>query len=126
LRSARCSVSTLGTRVGGFRSEDLVAFVAQRGGTLLGGRSTPDGRKTVRHYDVEGRIYDEHGHWVLDEPALAQVADDVIAWLATSPSAGTTTTLFVNPTPSRAAANAMPGERRGDRSVGPERGLEPA
>lgn len=40
--------------------------------------------KTARHYRVEPRIYAEHGHWLIGEPGWTQVADDVLAWLATN------------------------------------------
>ncbi len=41
-------------------------------------------RTTARHYGVEPRLYDEHGHWILEEPGWEHVADDVLTWLADS------------------------------------------
>jgi pimeloyl-ACP methyl ester carboxylesterase len=38
-------------------------------------------RKTARHYGIDPRVYEGHGHWILKEPGWEQVADDVLAWL---------------------------------------------
>lgn len=38
-------------------------------------------RRTARHYGVEARVYDGHGHWIIEEPGWEQVADDVLSFL---------------------------------------------
>jgi pimeloyl-ACP methyl ester carboxylesterase len=38
-------------------------------------------RTTARHYRVDARLYDDHGHWLLEEPGWERLADDVVEWL---------------------------------------------
>ena len=41
-------------------------------------------RKTARHYGTEPRLYDRHGHWIIQEPGWQAIADEVLAWLSSN------------------------------------------
>lgn len=42
-------------------------------------------RRIAQHYGVPAHLYQQHGHWLIEEPGWDHIAADVLSWLDSAP-----------------------------------------